>query len=620
MCGIAGYISPEEKDPKIIREMVRTMIKRGPDSESFHKSGYFSGGMRRLSVNGIENGEQPLFNEDRTIILFYNGEIYNSPKLRSDLQKKGHKFSSNSDGEVICHLWEEYQEDCVGYLDGMFAASIWLCNENKLILCRDLPGEKPLYYAQTSSGIAFASDLHAFSKFPELSLSLSNQAIWDFLTFLWIPEPQTVYEETLALPRGHYLTFDYQNGIVIKPYSFRDSSSIELCSKSDAIGFIRNQVEESVRSRLLSEVPLGCFLSGGLDSSIIATLMAKELDDPFDTFCIGFPDNDPYYSKKFDESPIAQETAKRIGSRHHSLQIGANDFKQSLNSFSKAEGQPFAVSSGLGVLAVSKVANEMGIKVLLSGDGADECFGGYSWYSLMDAFSSDKIDPLDPNKIDFSGQNYGLPGNQKLRYFKGCTPSQLGWASHYFASEKDKSDLFNENRFSEVKSSLRFFEKLETLPQPLKTMDLLRFDREFYLPQEMLRKADRMTMAHSVECRTPFTSPQILILAEQLEYDLLVKGKTLKWILREAVADLLPKDLRRRSKHGFNVPIDYWLKGEWYDLLETAFSSESELVTKEFVKPNAAKTAMEMLNNNQKFHGHTLFCLIMLNFWLNNYN
>ena len=619
MCGIAGYISPREGDPKIIRQMVRTMIKRGPDSESFYQSGPFSGGMRRLSVNGLENGEQPLFNEDRSIVLFYNGEIYNSPKLRDELEKKGHRFSSDSDGEVICHLWEEYQEDCFGYLDGMFAASIWLCEEQKLILCRDLPGEKPLYYGQTSSGIAFASELRAFREFPELTLSLSNQAIWDFMTFLWIPEPQTIYQDIQALPRGHYLTFGYKNGIAIEPYSFNGRFDLELRNEGEAVEFVRNQVEEAVRSRLLSEAPLGCFLSGGLDSSIIATLMAKELDRPFDTFCIGFPDDDPNYSAKFDESPIAQETAGRIGSRHHSLQIRANDFRQSLDSFCKAGDQPFAVSSGMGILAIAKVANEMGIKVLLSGDGADECFGGYPWYPLMDAFSSSKISSMDPNEIDFSGQNYGLPGDQKLSYFKGCSPTRLGWALHYFASEKDKSAIFSESRFCETKSSLRHFEKLETLSQPLETLDLLRFDRDFYLPQEMLRKADRMTMAHSVECRTPFTSPKMLLLSEQLEYDLMVKGKTLKWILREAVTDLLPKDLRERSKHGFNVPIDHWLKGDWHDLLETALAPESELISQEFVKPNARETAMKMLNHNGKLHGHTLFCLIMLNLWLNNH-
>lgn len=269
--------------------MVEALHHRGPDSEGFYHSSHYHAGVRRLRINDLVTGDQPLFNEDKSIILFYNGEIYNAPQLRKDLESKGYQFRSRSDGEVICHLYCEHGEDLFQRLDGMFAIALWIEKEQKLLLARDIPGEKPLYYALlTDTELVFASEIKSLVKFPDLDLSLNKQALWDFPTFLWIPEPHTVYESIWALPRGHLLVAD-EKGIRIRPYPNRFNQQNIPLDDNDVIIETRRVVTEAVQSRLLSDVPVGSFLSGGLDSSIIATLASQALHE-LTTFCIAFED------------------------------------------------------------------------------------------------------------------------------------------------------------------------------------------------------------------------------------------------------------------------------------------------------------------------------------------
>lgn len=610
MCGIAGIFSSQEHKAHDVEKMLKSLHHRGPDSAGYYYSGPFNAGMRRLSINDLEGGAQPLFNQDKSIVVLYNGEIYNSPALRLELEKKGYQFTTHSDGEVICHLFEEFGSASFSLLDGMFAISLWSEKEQALYLARDLPGEKPLYYTQTpNKELIYASELRAFRVLPDLVLSLNYQAIWDFPSFLWIPEPTTIYENIQALPRGHFLRFDGQSSSV-NPLknAFKDAQSEgDLSIKN-----IRDVVERSVKSRLLSDVPVGCFLSSGLDSSIVTTIAQKALGN-VSTFSIGFEDVDDPYHGKADEAVAAKEYAQILGTRHHEIRVTADDFKGSLATFCNYGDQPFAVSSGLGILAVAKTAKEHDIKILLSGDGADELFGGYSWY--RDLGHPSLQGPSISSTQVVSYQNFGLSMEERLSHMAGFSPEKRAWAWHYYAAEEEKSELFNREVFEKTQTSLRHFSNYKDAGH-WNPDDFVKHDRAFYLPFEMMRKLDRMTMAYSIEGRAPFVASEILALCEHLTYENMVEGKTLKPLLRQAFDDMLPPIITRRPKHGFNVPIDCWLKEGWSSLVDAMLAPSSALNRLQLLSANSPEKMQSMLFDKRRLNGHSIFCFIMLNMWL----
>ena len=598
--------------PDVLHGMVEALRHRGPDADGYYVDGPFHGGMRRLAINDVAHGDQPLFNADRSVALLYNGEIYNYPELRRELEGKGHRFRTRSDGEVICHLYEHHGEDLFERLDGMFAVALWSVPEQKLILARDIPGEKPLYYAEPRTGsVVFASEITALIRFPNLDLELNRQALWDFPTFLWIPEPATVYRHVAALPRGHILVAD-DNGTRLKSYDNRfNREPLARHDVATVIAETRRVVEAAVKSRLLSDVAVGSFLSSGLDSSIVACIAARDLDC-LDTFSVGFEDvADPYHGRA-DESAAAAATARQIGATHHAIHVSARTFRAEFDRFCRHGDQPFAVSSGLGILAVAKAAREHGIKVLLSGDGADECFGGYSWYPHLAGAGRNGATPR-AGVISF--QNFGIPIAERLATIDAMPSRARAWAWHYYAHEDEKAALFAPEFRAGLGSSLRHF---DTAPgEPWRPIDFIAQDRAFYFPNEMLRKVDRMTMAYSVEGRVPFAAPAVLSHADKLGFgDMIGADGTLKWVLRRAFADILPAAVVERPKHGFNVPIDHWLKHEWGDLVDSTFAPDSALCRAGIAAPGAEQAARAMLHDPARLNGHTVFCMIMLNAWL----
>ncbi len=612
--------------------MLAALYHRGPDSAGEYRAlpdaasdcssgfaGSFVGGMRRLSINDLETGDQPLYNEDKSVVLFYNGEIYNYPQLRGTLESKGYRFRTRSDGEVICHLYKEYGADLFGHLDGMFAVALWIEPEQRLILARDIPGEKPLYYSQLPDGdLVFASEIKSLLAFPGLDRSLNYQAIWDFPTFLWIPEPETIYRSVSALPRGHMLISD-PAGSRILPYENLFRKSQEPMSDEECVVETRRVVEEAVTSRLLSDVPLGCFLSGGLDSSIVAALAAREYPK-LKSFTIGFEDVDDPYHGRADESSLAKEFADLLGIENHLTRVTADVFRSDLETFCHFADQPFSVSSGLGILSIARAAKEQGISVLLSGDGADECFGGYSWYAHLAEANAVGAELLGRGEAfsaeqSYSYQSFGAPIEERIAQLGRLDAPTRAWAWHYYASEAHKGELFSADMRSEHASSLRHFQAFSPEATWSEEMYIAQ-DRAYYFPFEMMRKMDRMTMACSVEGRVPFAAPAVLAHAERLSYGQCVREGQLKWALRTAFSDVLPDTVRHRPKHGFNVPIDHWLKGRWNDLLQETFSSDSALARHGLISDGAIGRADALLHDPVGLHGHTLFSYIMLNMWL----
>ena len=611
MCGIAGYINLNECENSI-NEMLQCLSHRGPDDLSILKIDNFIGGMVRLSINDLEKGAQPLYNSDKSVVLFYNGEIYNSPQLRKKLESKGYIFRTRSDGEVICHLYDEYGHNLFSKLDGMFAIALYDTNSKKLYLARDYPGEKPLYYCNLGNGrVIFASELKSIIRHSKTPKNLDYQSIWDFPTFLFIPDPNTIFKNVKSLERGNIIEIDSENLKFTNfiPEIINKQSSI---NKNNLISSTKEVVTQAVESRLLSDVPIGSFLSGGLDSSIVSYLASRTLGN-IDTFSIGFDDiNDPYHGKA-DESEQAKLFAKELNSNHHSIKINSKDFKNDLRDFCKFGDQPFAVSSGLGVLRIAKEAKRENIKVLLSGDCADECFGGYSWYEHLNKISYVSGIRDEENPISF--QNFGLSLDKRLSTLETYNSHLRAWAWHYYAHEKEKSNLFTDDLFSDTESSIRHFIRFNNIEE-WTPEEYIKQDRNFYMPFEMLTKVDRMTMAYSVEGRVPFASPSVLAHSDQLVFDDMVRGKTLKWVLRQAFKDVIPTSIIDRPKHGFNIPIDFWLKGEWWDLVEESFSSFSYLRKYNFINQNSLSTAKKMLFDKKRLNGHTIFCFIMLNMWL----
>lgn len=622
MCGIAGYKMRAPRPDAVLEGMVEALRHRGPDEAGYLLRPGLRAGMRRLSINDLSGGGQPLYNEDRSVALLYNGEIYNSPALRQGLERRGHRFRTRSDGEVLCHLWEEEGEALFDRLDGMFAAALWIEAEQKLVLARDIPGEKPLYYARLSgTDLAFASELKSLRRLDVLDQSLDAQALWDYPTFLWVPEPATALRAVRALPRGHLLVAD-ASGIRLRAYAGPHPLPQEPCaplSDEEAVAATREVVTRAVESRLLSDVPLGAFLSGGLDSSIVVSLAARALPK-LSTFTIGFEDvADPYHGQA-DESLQAEALARILGTEHRTIRVTADDFRAALRDFCHYGDQPFSVSSGLGILAVCGAARAAGIKVLLTGDGADECFGGYSWYAhlhrLPPAPTPEREGP--PPRLSF--QNVGLSVEERLQAMAGYPlPGRL-WAWHYYASEAEKATLFHPDVAAQARSSLRHFPggpgEAPATALGWSPRDTIRQDRELYFPGEMLRKADRMSMARSVEARVPFAAPEVLALAARLSDTQLVRGGELKWALRRAFEHLLPQEVVTRPKHGFNVPVDHWLRGPWADLVDEALGPGSRLSREGLLRPGAAESARALLRDQSRLSGHTVFSFITLNIWL----
>ena len=615
MCGIVGFFSKFNYSPDVLSEMLDTMVHRGPDASGTYTSSGFFGGMRRLSINDIKTGNQPLYNHDRSLVLFYNGEIYNYHQLKRELEAKGVKFRTRSDGEVIIHLFDLIGARAFEQLDGMFAVAIWSENEKKLTLARDIPGEKPLYYAQLpDGGLIYSSELSAFKKHPKMELQLNMQAVWDLPTFLWVPEPNTIYNNVFAIEKSSYLEFD---GVEVKTRKFRNRFEDFSISDEDDWDTIVDKtkfvVNKAVKSRLLADVPVGTFLSGGLDSSIVSALASHQLED-LSTFSIGYMSNfkDPYEGYA-DESLQAEEFSRIIGSEHYTVRVTDHEFKQQLPEFCDKAGQPYAVSSGLGVMSIAKMARELGIKVLLSGDGADELFGGYAWYNYLDNSGSHHFETTRDSNV--SMHTVGLSIEEVRAKISTYSGSKQAWAWHYYASEQDKREIFQSEAFHDCSSSFRIFDNYSNR-EKWQPIDFIKQDRDCYLSNEMMPKLDRMTMAHSVEGRAPFVAPYVLNFVKGLKFEHMVQKGLLKACLREAFSETLPKTIISRPKHGFRVPVDSWLRDEWFDLVQHTFSPSSALVRLKFVGADSFQIAQKFLNDEKRISGHHIFSFIMVNMWL----
>ena len=574
MCSILGVYSGLENTDEFRKKLAK-MQKRGPDSTHFYQDDRYFVGMNRLSINDISQGEQPFFSGDKNIVVVFNGEIYNHKKLREILQKDGFDFRTHCDGEILPAMYQKYGLGCFLHLDGMFGIAIYDKRKKKIILGRDYLGEKPLYFMHHRGRFAFSTLIEPLK---ESHFQLNPSAIWDFLTFGFIPEQNCIYKEIQSVPNGSFLEFDCEKN-TYKISSFKDKvlENFSNPSHKDLVAKTRDLVMESVDDRLLSDVPLGSFLSGGLDSSIVSALVSKKIEN-LNTFNIAFAEGYDPYSKEVDESYFAKILAKSIRSKHHEIRVDGVIFQKYLESFIEDMDQPFGSISGIGVKIIAQKAREMGIKVLLSGDGADELFGGYPWYP----------------KLKFSNPKFITQEKPK------------GW--HCYAFESEKKEIFNQDFFSDNLDSRHFFPKADSEP-----LDFIQFDRDFYLPFEMMVKMDRMCMSEGVEGRACFVSPKILSFTQGLDYETLFKNGE-KWLLKGAFKDILPQEILKREKHG-NAPIDFWMKTSWLPLLEYALS-DGVLIKLGILNKDKKEEFLQKLFSSDRRIGNIAFFLVVLNLWL----
>jgi asparagine synthase (glutamine-hydrolysing) len=569
MCGINGISSRNKNDSANIINQLQLMndriVHRGPDDDGIfvktNDSYSVAMGMRRLSIIDLDYGKQPIYSQDRNKVIVFNGEIYNYKFLKNALQEKGVDFLTSSDTEVILKLYEQQGTGAFSKLDGMFAFSIYDASINKLYIVRDFFGEKPLYYMQDGSSFYWASELKSIITIKESVNQISKEGLNLYFQLTYIPAPFTIYEGIHKLKADHFISFDCITSMCsIDPIS-HSFKKYELGDKQSIIKQNHDLVQESVLSRSISDVPLGTFLSGGVDSSIISLSLAQQTASKIDTFSIGFE------KKAFDETDKSREVAKIIGSNHHEFVIGEKDLAENLDSILLNFDEPFADSSALACYAVANKTRGY-VKAALTGDGGDEVYGGYNKYYMAylnqkyTKFMPEKVHqlglkalkPILSTKTDSRGKRFKLNRLLKAIDYQGDFYNgiiSLGY------QESELNQIFNENWLN-FQGFQSFKEKIGDQNKSL--TDFRNIDRILSLEGDLLVKVDRTSMLNSLECRAPFLNKELWNFTQQVPENYLMKGRDKKHLLKESFKQYFPDGFLNKSKKGFGVPVGDWLR------------------------------------------------------------
>jgi asparagine synthase (glutamine-hydrolysing) len=612
MCGIAGFVgrAPGRDGGAELREMCDAIVHRGPDAAGYltrPESG-LALGMRRLSIIDLAGGSQPIGNEDGSVQVVFNGEIYNYQELRADLEKRGHRFSTHTDTEVLVHLYEERGDALVDELRGMFAFALWDANRQRLLIARDRLGIKPLYYWKAPDGaLAFGSELKSLLRLPDFPREIDSPAIADYLALGYVPEPGCIYRGVSKLLPGHLLLRSREGTVATRRYWNPLGRGEVRMEKEEAVREIRRLLTESVRYRLIADVPLGAFLSGGLDSSAVVAEMARQMDRPVKTFSIGFEE------PEFNEAPHAAAVARSLGTEHTEL-IVRPDVEELFESIVLGFDEPFADSSAIPTLLVSRLAAQH-VKVVLSGDGGDELFAGYTRYRDMQRRGV-MLPPRLRNLLGVAVRRLpqgALGRNRLLEYTRSNRGRYAGMIAHPLAVADGGVARADLTAIGHSPDHLldRWYDQVshrsDKEQPPL--VDLLS-----YLPGDILTKVDRMSMAASIEARVPLLDHHLVELATSLPMELKLRDGTGKWIFREAVRGLVPDSVFEKRKQGFGVPLKPWLRRELKHRVDRLLDPGSTL--HEWVEPAAVARVVNEHQTGRRDHSPLLWKLIVLQLWL----
>ena len=621
MCGICGVIGRERADLDAVAEaQVATMHHRGPDSHGTFRAPYGAISQNRLSIIDLVHGDPPITNEDGTTAVVLNGEIYNFQELRAGLLERGHRFGSQGDTEVIAHLAEELSPvELARALEGMFAFAVWDGARERLIIGRDRVGKKPLYYSFDGRRLVFGSEIKSILADPGVPRRLDESAIPAYLTFGYVPTPRTVFEGVLSLPPGHVLVFEPGGEPVVERYWEPPVAEVNAgphldISLDEAARRVRATLEEAVHRRLVSDVPLGAFLSGGIDSSAVVGIMAGQIDRPVETFTIGFEDQDG-----FDERPYARAVAERHRTAHHEFVVHPNavDLVERLVHH---HDQPFGDSSAVPTFLLSEVTRGH-VTVALSGDGGDELFAGYERFgAALVARRFRSLPGPVRNTIRASAEVLpagSLRGREaSIKRFarvaeQGLPDAYRTWISYVQDPERDA--LLGDRRDGWAIADYR---AVWATSEGAATLDrLLDLNLRTYLLDDLLVKADRMSMAHGLEVRSPFLDMHLLDLATRLEPRLKLRGPRLKRVLKAAVTDLIPDEIINRPKRGFGVPLDRWFREDLRSYVASTLGADDSRV-KAHLEPAAVDRILSEHDSGGRNYGHTLWTLLTLEVFL----
>jgi asparagine synthase (glutamine-hydrolysing) len=619
MCGIAGKVAfGQVVDEGLIHCMCAVIEHRGPDSRGTYVDGEVGLGIQRLAIIDVAGGDQPIANEDETVVVVMNGEIYNYLDLRRELERRGHQFSTNSDTEVLVHLYEDEGEQMVSRLRGMFAFAIWDARRRRLFCARDRVGKKPLFWARHENTVWFASEVRALLEDPELPREPDLEAICAYMTVAYVPHPLSAFRGIHKLPPASTLTVTESGQRVETYWSLDHGSKLDGVSEHELAERLWEGIREATRIRLMSEVPLGAFLSGGVDSSAVVAAMAEQTTEPVKTFSIGFPDAD------FDELRYARLVAERFGTEHHEFVVEPKAVEIA-PKLARHYGEPFADASAIPSFYLAELTSRH-VTVALNGDGGDESFAGYNRYksNALAAHLNWLPRPLQriaPTLVRPLGE--GPHGNswrtriQRLaRSLAMTTPARYAMWMSAFDEIRRRNLLAPE--FLEAASGPRAEDLLGAAwasCDSRETVDrMLATDVQTYLPGDLLVKMDIATMAHSVEARSPLLDHHVMELAASIPAELKLRGLEGKRILKAALRGRIPDEILDRPKMGFGVPLARWFREDLRSLPEDVLLDPAA-VRRGYFRPGAVETMIAEHRELRADHSYRLWVLLQLELW-----
>jgi len=627
MCGIAGFVDlhnslPDDEAAAVLDRMCRVIAHRGPDDQgTLHTKQGAHLGMRRLSIIDLAGGHQPIFNEDKSVSIVFNGEIYNYRELQPRLEALGHRFQTHSDTEVIVHSYEQFGTDCVSQLRGMFAFAIWDENKRSLFIARDRVGKKPLYYSLTAGGtFVFGSELKSLLQHPAIRRDVNPHAIDSYLTYGYVADPLSVLQGIYKLPPGHQLTFADGRIEIASYWDFGYGQPQENGNSrrsDDYLEELRALLAESVRLRLIADVPLGAFLSGGVDSSTIVGLMSRETSQPVKTFSIGF------HEDSYNELKYARVAAKHFGTDHHEFVV-TPDLVGIVDQLAWHLDEPFADSSVIPTYMVSKLARDY-VKVVLSGDGGDELFAGYTRYV------TDRSRRGFATLPRFVRQRLMAPLSRRL-------PHEARGRNYLHNIALDSVDRYIDSIsiFTELNKPLLYTAEFRrALARPMRTDEeaaipfrdyarrvktgepldsLLYIDSKTYLPGDILTKVDRMSMAVSLEARVPLLDHKLIEFVNRIPANLKLNGLETKHIFKQAISDFVPAEILNRPKQGFGVPVQEWINEQLRDCIRETLTDRAAR-ERGYAEPKYVQLLLDEHERGRRDHSTQLWTLFMLEKW-----